>query len=89
MFTLKSAILHVLASHHPQGTYFFKKMKTMKPTMSEVTQSRIKFSVHYILGMTYHEKIVTVYPPGNPSVSARIWYCSKHFTMKIFINIEI
>jgi hypothetical protein len=67
---------------------FFQKMKTMKPAMSDVTQSRIKFSVHYVLGMTYHEKIMTVYPPGNPSI-AWTWYCSKHFIMKIFINIEI
>jgi len=89
MFTLKSAILHVVASHHPQGPYFFKKMKTMKPTLSEVTQSRIKFSVHYVLGTRYHEKIMTVYPPGNPSILAWTWYCSKHLTMKIFINIEI
>jgi hypothetical protein len=37
MFTLKSAILHVLASCHTQGPYFFKKIKTIKPTMSEVT----------------------------------------------------
>lgn len=37
MFTLKSATLHILASCHPQGPYFFQKMKTMKPTMSEVT----------------------------------------------------
>jgi len=48
-----------MASRCPQGPHFFKKMKTMKPTMSEVTQSRIKFSVHYVLGTRYHEKIMT------------------------------